>query len=114
VNFNFMLVIKYQRFSKKNRPYFRIIVTEKNNPPKSGKYVEMLGFSDPIKKISEVKKERVLYWIEKGAQPTDSVYNLLIEKGILQGKKRKIKIKLKKDEGQKESKPENQVDNQPS
>jgi small subunit ribosomal protein S16 len=105
-----MLVIRYQRFSKKNRPFFRIVVTEKSSSPKTGKYVEMLGYLDPLKKVSEVNKERVLYWLDKGAKASDSVYNLLIEKGILQGNKRKIKVKSKKDENQKESKTEN-VDN---
>ncbi|MGC9031183.1 MAG: 30S ribosomal protein S16 [Minisyncoccia bacterium] len=93
-----MLVIRYQRIGKKNRPFFRIVVIEKKRAPKSGKAIENLGFYDPIKKISNFKEERIKYWIEKGAQISDSVYNLLINKNIITGTKRKIKIKRKRNQ----------------
>jgi small subunit ribosomal protein S16 len=50
----------------------------------------------------EIKADRVKYWIEKGAQPTDTVHNLLVQAAILTGKKRAVHKKAKvKAEGEK-------------
>ena len=90
-----MLRIRFQRMGKRNRPYFRIVVTERSFPPK-GKFIEKLGFWDPIKKVGNFDEKRIKYWIEKGAQVSDSCWNLFVKKGIIKGKKRKIQIVQKK------------------
>jgi len=112
-----MLVIRLQRIGKKNQPFFRVVLTEKTAPPK-GKYIEKLGFLDPRKKNADLKADRIKYWMEKGAQASDTVWNLLIKKGIIEGEKRKIKIRKKKrkdgakEEKQGEGKEESKLENQ--
>jgi small subunit ribosomal protein S16 len=82
-----MLVIRFLRTGKKAQPFFRIVVTDKKNPPRGGKFIENLGFVNPLTKEKSVKGERVKYWMSVGAQPSDSVHNLLVEKKIIEGKK---------------------------
>ena len=81
-----MLAIKLARRGKKNQPFFRLIVQEKSKDP-FGAFLENLGHWDPRAKKGEFHKERIVYWISKGAQPTPSVNNLLINQGVIEGKK---------------------------
>ena len=83
-----MLAIKFSRFGKKKQPYFRVIVLEKTKDP-WGDYLENLGTINPRAENREIKlnTERVKYWLEKGAQPTSSVRNLLIDIGLMTGAK---------------------------
>ena len=90
-----MLVIRFFRVGKKNQPSFKIVVTDKRNPPRAGRFLEQVGFYNPITEEKVLKKERVQYWISKGAQPSPTVYNLLIKEGILQGKKIAVHKKSK-------------------
>ncbi len=82
-----MLKIRFFRKGRKKQPFYKIVVTDKNNPPSGGRFVEDVGFYNPLTKECEIKKERVAYWMEKGAQPTGVVKNLLIKKGAIKGKK---------------------------
>ncbi len=91
-----MLIIRLQRVGKKNQPTFRVVLTEKTAPPK-GRYIEKLGYLDPRTKKNSLDEERINYWISKGAQPSDTVWNLLVKNGIIKEKKRSIKIKAKKE-----------------
>ncbi len=95
-----MLTIKLARRGKKNQPFFHLIILEKHKDP-FGDYLEKLGFWNPRTKKGEFKKERILYWLSKGAQLTDSVHNLLVNQGIIKAEKRKIKIRHKKEEAKK-------------
>jgi len=61
--------------------------------------VEEVGFSDPVKKKRILKAERIKYWISKGAQPSDSLHNLLITEKIIEGKKIPVHKKAKAKEG---------------
>lgn len=101
-----MLKIRYLRRGKKNRPFFFIVVVNQKRSPQSGKFIEKIGFYDPITKDMNIKKERIEYWLSKGAKPSDTVYNLLVENKILSGKKIPVhKIsKKKKEEEEKEEK----------
>ena len=101
-----MLKIRYLRRGKKNRPFFFIVVVNQKRSPQSGKFIEKIGFYDPITKDMNIKKERVGYWLSRGAKPSDTVYNLLVENKILSGKKIPVhKIsKKRKEEGGKEKK----------
>lgn len=96
-----MLVIRLQRRGKRNQPFFWIVLAEKTAPPK-GKFIEKLGFVNPIKKERKVDKERVKYWLSRGVQVSDTVWNILVEEKIIEDKKRKIKIKPKKKEEKRE------------
>ena len=95
-----MLIIRLQRAGKKNQPFFRIVVAEKTAPIK-GKFLEKLGFLNPIKKEFSINEERVKHWTSKGAEISDSVYNILIDKKVLEGKKKIVKITKKKDKKEK-------------
>lgn len=82
-----MLRIRLQRTGRNHETTFRIVLTDSQNSTKSGKYLEMLGNYDPRKKGEVINSERILHWISKGAKPTDTLHNLLIEKKIITGKK---------------------------
>ncbi|MCD5411894.1 30S ribosomal protein S16 [Thermodesulfovibrionales bacterium] len=60
------------------RPFYRIIVAD-SRARRDGPFIEIMGTYDPKKEPSEIKvnSERVRYWIERGAQPTDIVKKLL-------------------------------------
>ena len=73
-----MLMIRLARIGKKKRPFYRIVVTEKTRP-RNGRFVEIVGTYDPLKKPAaiDMKEERVQYWLGKGAQPSDTVRSFL-------------------------------------
>lgn len=85
-----MLKIKLQRVGKKHDPSFRVVVTDRRTGPKSNKHVEILGHYDAIRKTRELKEDRIKHWIAMGAQPTDSVFNLFVKEGIIEGKKKNV------------------------
>lgn len=80
-------MIRFQRIGRTNDPAFRIAVLEKERAAKAGNIVELLGTYNPRSKALTLDEESVKEWMAKGAQPTDSIRNLLINKGILSGKK---------------------------
>lgn len=83
-----MLMIRLQRVGRKHEPVFRLVLTDSKNGPKSGKFLEILGFFDARNsEKAEFKIEKVKHWIEKGAKLSDTVHNLLIERKVLTGKK---------------------------
>jgi len=81
-----MLAIRFQRIGRKNDPAFRIVVAERRSRPKSGE-LEILGSYHPKTKETVLKTERILYWLSQGAKPSPTVHNLLVSKGIIQGRK---------------------------
>ncbi len=82
-----MLMIRFQRIGRTNAPAFRIVVLEKERAAKAGNIVELLGTYNPRSKALTLDEAQVKAWIAKGAQPTDSIRNLLINKGVITGKK---------------------------
>jgi len=92
-----MLAIKFNRIGKKHQPSYRIVVAEKRSKM-GGKFVEDLGWYNPTSKEFKVNKERAEYRLKTGAQPTDTVYNLLVKAGVVSGPKRKIVKFVKKEE----------------
>ncbi|MFH1820337.1 MAG: 30S ribosomal protein S16 [Candidatus Nealsonbacteria bacterium] len=93
-----MLVIRLFRTGKKNQPSFKIVVTEKQNPPRGGRFVEQVGSYSPLTKDKVLNKEKIQYWISKGAQPSNTVHNLFVREGILESKKIAVHKKSKKKE----------------
>lgn len=79
-----------QRVGRKNIPTFRFVLTDSKNSAKSGRFLEILGFHNPVSKKSEIAEDRVKYWFSKGAQASDSVHNYLVGRKIIQGSKRNV------------------------
>ena len=73
-----MLSIRMTRMGSKKKPYFRLVVTEGRSALQSS-FVENLGTYNPRTKPAkvEINRERVTYWLKKGAKPSDSVRTLL-------------------------------------
>lgn len=84
-----MLKICLSRVGKKKQPSYRIIVTEKSRDP-WGKFLEILGNYNPRTKEKNLKSERIKYWLSKGAQPSNTVWNMLVNENIVKGAKRKV------------------------
>ena len=82
-----MLRIRLQRIGRINLPSYRIIVVEHTEGPKTGKFTEIVGSYNPRSKERKINDERVKYWISVGAQPSDTVHNMLVSAGVIQGKK---------------------------
>lgn len=102
-----MLVIRLFGVGKKNQPSFKIVVTEKNRPPRGGRFIEEVGFLNPLKKEKILKKERINYWLSVGAKPSATVLNLLISEKLVEGEKTPKHGKKKKgEEKPAEAKPE--------
>jgi small subunit ribosomal protein S16 len=93
-----MLVIRLFRTGKKKQPSYKVVVTDKKNPPQGGKFVEQLGFYNPLTKEKSFEHERIKHWLEVGAQPSDTVYNILINEDIIKGEKKKVVFKKSKKE----------------
>src|SRR6185369_5816759 len=73
-----MVAIRLRRAGSKKRPFFRIVVAD-SRAARDSSFVEILGHYNPRTKpaLVDVVKERVDYWLSKGAQPSDSVRTLL-------------------------------------
>ncbi len=83
-------MIRFQRIGRTNDPAFRIVLIEKERAAKAGNINELLGTYNPKSKALNLKEDRIKYWISVGAQPTDSIHNLLISQKIIEGKKRNV------------------------
>ena len=82
-----MLMIRFQRIGRANDPAFRIAVLEKERAAQANAIVEQLGTYNPRTKALTLDVEAAKAWLNKGAQPTDSIRNLFIAKGVMEGKK---------------------------
>ncbi|KND51050.1 MAG: ribosomal protein S16 [Parcubacteria bacterium C7867-007] len=80
-------MIRFQRIGRKNDPAFRMLVLEKASGPRAGKYVDLVGTYNPKTKAVTLQPERIKDWVAKGAQVSPSLMNLLIAKGVFEGKK---------------------------
>lgn len=81
-----MLAIRLSRVGKKNKPMYRVIISEKHKDL-YGDSLEILGSYNPHAKELKIDAERTKYWLSKGAGMSATVNNLLIEKKIIEGKK---------------------------
>jgi small subunit ribosomal protein S16 len=100
-----MLTIRLQRKGKKNQPFFKIVVCEEKKSSTGGRFVEELGFFNPLTKEKSIKGERAKYWISVGAKPSDTMHNMLISEGILEGKKIPKHKKSKKEQPETQAVP---------
>ena len=90
-----MLTIRLARIGKSNRAQFLIVLQEHTVAP-GGRHVEVLGSHDPHLKKTVLKEERIKYWAGQGVQMSDTVFNLFLSKGLVNGAKRKVKMPMKK------------------
>lgn len=83
-----MLVIRLSRVGKKKQPSYRIVVQDRQRDP-WGNSVDIVGNYNPRTSPSTVvfKEDRIKHWLEKGAQPSATVHNLLVSAGLLKGSK---------------------------
>lgn len=109
-----MLKIRLTRKGKRNKAFFRLVVAEHTAPIK-GRFLEALGFLNPHTKEKNLKADRIKYWLEKGAQCSDTVHNLLVKEGIVKGPKRAVKIRKKEkiEENKEEPKKEEKMEEKP-
>ncbi len=72
------VAIKLYRIGKKNQPIYRVVVSNKRYKA-NGKYIEEIGQYNPLKEphLFRIKKDRLTYWLEKGAQPSEGIKKLL-------------------------------------
>src|SRR3989338_2424881 len=92
-----MLKIRLSRIGKRGQAYFRVVVVGHTKKPK-GEYLELLGTYNPHEKVLKVKKDRIEYWVSKGAQASPTANNLLVnykiwDKPKVQSWKPKVKPK---------------------
>lgn len=73
-----MLVIRLSRIGKRKKPFYRVVVIDKRRP-RDGRFVEIVGTYDPLKKPAEIKLEadRIKHWLGVGAQPSDTVRSFI-------------------------------------
>jgi len=92
-----MVTIRLTRVGKKNSPAYRVVVADKRRAVKR-KFIEIVGNYNPTLKPKTVviNKERALFWMKQGAQPSDTVRNLMCDLGILDKKDKVQKVYGKK------------------
>jgi small subunit ribosomal protein S16 len=75
--------MRLMRYGGKKRPYYRIVIADRRTS-RDGGFIEQIGTYDPKKDPVEVrfKEEKAIQWLRKGAQPTPTVRQLLIQSGV--------------------------------
>lgn len=76
--------LRLRRMGKKRQPVYKVVAADVRSP-RDGKIIEAIGLYNPKTNpaIMDIKEDRALYWLGVGAQPTDTVKNILSKKGIL-------------------------------
>ena len=76
--------LRLKRMGAKKRPCYRIVAADSRSP-RDGSFIEVVGTYNPISEPAEIKvnEELAIKWLKNGAQPTDTVRNLLSKQGIM-------------------------------
>lgn len=76
--------IRMRRMGSKRKPFYRVVVAD-SRMPRDGRFIEEVGYYNPLTNPAEVKLEedKVFDWLEKGAQPSDTVRSLLSKAGLM-------------------------------
>ncbi len=79
------LTIRLRRTGSKARPYYRLVATD-SRMPRDGRFIEVLGFYNPIEKPARLsfEEDRIFYWLDKGAETSDTVNSLFKQAGLLE------------------------------
>ena len=77
--------IRLKRMGANKKPFYRIVVAD-SRAPRDGKFIEEIGFYNPISQPKQVKinDEKAVKWLGCGAQPTDTVKTLLVNNGVME------------------------------
>ena len=80
-----MVKIRLRRMGGKKKPFYRLVVADSRSP-RDGRFIEHLGYYDPLTEPINVKidVEKTMHWLLQGAQPSDSARSLLKREGILE------------------------------
>lgn len=101
--------IRLQRYGSKGRPFYRIVAASSSDR-RDGKFLEIIGLYHPISNQEQIrlKKDRIQHWLDKGAQPSATVADLLSKEGIWQehtkAKQERVAAKLRKKNEKKKAK----------
>lgn len=82
--------MRLQRIGRKNNPSYRVVVTDARNAAKRGTHVDHIGSYDPKGGKFQIDAEKAKYWISKGVQPSDTIYNFLVGEKIIEGRKKNV------------------------
>ncbi|MDG4655909.1 30S ribosomal protein S16 [Ectobacillus antri] len=77
--------IRLKRMGAKKSPFYRVVVADARSP-RDGRFIEEIGYYNPVAQPAEVKinEELALKWLQNGAKPSDTVRNLFSNQGILE------------------------------
>ena len=80
------MAVKFRlsRFGAKKKPFYRIVVADERSP-RDGRFIDKVGFYDPLKNPAEISldKEKIKTWYQKGVRPTRTVESLFKREGVL-------------------------------
>ena len=80
------MAVKFRltRYGAKKKPFYRIVVAESSSP-RDGRFIERVGFYDPLKEPAQISldREKIKAWYKKGVKPTKTVENLFKKEGVL-------------------------------
>ena len=76
--------LRLKRMGARQKPFYRIVAAD-SRFPRDGRFIESVGTYDPVKGAEKVTldEEKILNWLNNGAQPTDTVRNILSRAGIM-------------------------------
>lgn len=76
--------IRMRRMGAKKRPFYRLVIAD-SRAPRDGRFIEEVGYYNPLSNPKEIKldEDRILEWLQQGAQPSDTVRSLLSNAGIM-------------------------------
>jgi len=76
--------LRLKRMGSKQKPFYRIVAADARSP-RDGRFIETVGTYNPIKGADQitVNEEKALTWLKNGAQPTDTVKNILSRAGVM-------------------------------
>ena len=76
--------LRLKRMGSKAKPFYRIVAADSRSP-RDGRFLEVIGTYNPVKgeEVVTVDEEKALYWLSKGALPTDTVRSILSKQGIM-------------------------------
>ncbi len=99
-----MVRIRLRRMGAKKKPFYRVVVADQRSP-RDGRFIETIGTYDPLPDppAFQIKRERAIYWLSVGAQPTDAVARLLRKMGIIDEKGKLIAQPDQEDNGAEET-----------
>ncbi len=76
--------LRLKRMGSKQKPFYRVVAADSRSP-RDGRFIETVGTYDPIKGADKINidEEKALKWLNNGAQPTDTVKNILSRAGVM-------------------------------